>query len=286
MSNQITEGFVNQFKNVVKLLLQQSGSKMRKSVMEQQCYGEGAKILEQVGSVTPRLRTVRHAPSPQMDTPQSARWVYPVGDYDWGDFIDVPDKVKTIVNFDSPYADAARKALGRGIDDQIFTGALGTNNIGKNGSSTEAFTGQTVTTAGGLTVAKLREARLKLMEAEVDVENEKLWFVCRAKQHDNLLADALAISQDFTDRPRLEDGMIRSFLGFEFIVTERVPLNGSSRARCLAYPTSGLALGVWNDINVKVSERADMSYSTYVYAQMIVGATRTELKKVVEVECT
>ena len=287
MSNQITTAFVNKYTNVVKHLLQQKGSKLRKSVMVQQCHGEGAKIVEQVGSVNPRKRTTRHADSPLIETPHAARWVFPQ-DYDWGDLIDDPDKVRTIAEFSSPYAQNAMYALGRAIDDEIILAATGTANVGKTGSDTEAFAAsQQVTTAGGLTVAKLREARLKLAQAEVDTENEKLWFVGKAKQQDNLLGDALAISQDYTDRPVLVDGRIRSFMGFEFIWTERVLAGtaGGAHDRCFCYPQSGMALGIWDDIMTRITERSDKSFSTYVYAKGTFGATRTELRKVVEVQC-
>ena len=43
---------------------------------------------------------------------------------------------------------------------------------------------------------------------------------------------------------------------------------------------------MWHDINTRIGERADKSYSTQVYAKGTFGATRVEEKKVVEILCT
>jgi len=39
------------------------------------------------------------------------------------------------------------------------------------------------------------------------------------------------------------------------------------------------------DVNVKISERADKNYSTQIYCELSVGATRIEDEKVVEIAC-
>jgi hypothetical protein len=66
---------------------------------------------------------------------------------------------------------------------------------------------------------------------------------------------------------------------------ERLPVDVSTHRRVIAWAKSGLHLGMWNDINTKISERADKSYASQVYVKGTFGATRTEEKKVVEILC-
>ena len=178
-------------------------------------------------------------------------------------------------------------ALGRAMDDLIIAAATGTAKTGEDGTTSTAFpSGQTAgTTAGGLTIVKLREAMQLLIAAEVDVDNEPLFCAIGAQQHDDLLGQTQAISLDFTNKPVLVDGRIRSFMGFNFIDSQRLALSGTDRT-AICFAKSGLHLGFWNDIEVQISDRADKSYSTQVYCKGTFGATRVEEKKVVAITCS
>jgi hypothetical protein len=123
------------------------------------------------------------------------------------------------------------------------------------------------------------------MAGEVDVDNEQLFAVITAQQHDDLLSEAQAISLDYNTRPVLVDGRITAFMGFNFIHCERLTADASTYRRVPVFAKSGLHLGMWNDINTMVSERADKGYATQVYVKGTFGATRTEEKKIVEIKC-
>ena len=49
---------------------------------------------------------------------------------------------------------------------------------------------------------------------------------------------------------------------------------------------SGVVLALGKDIKTEITQRADKSYATQVYAAMSIGATRMEEAKVVQVLCT
>jgi hypothetical protein len=178
-------------------------------------------------------------------------------------------------------------ALGRAMDDLIVTAATGTSKTGEDGTTSTSFpAGQTAgTTSGGLTVVKLREAMQLLIAAEVDVDNEPLFCAIGAQQHDDLLGQTQAISLDFTTQPVLVDGRIKAFMGFNFIDSQRLAISGTDRT-VICWAKTGLHLGLWNDINVQISDRADKSYSTQVYCKGTFGATRVEEKKVVAITCS
>jgi hypothetical protein len=286
MSTFVTTAFVQQYKTNVALLLQQRGSKLRRAVMEDSYTGKAGKAVEQIGAVNAKKRTSRHADTPQISTPHSARWVYP-SDYEWADLIDEQDKLRMLVELTSPYALNGAMAMGRAIDDEIIAALFGTAKTGENGSTDTAFdtaNQQVAAATSGLTVAKLRAAKKILMAREVDIEADQLFVAITATQHDNLLGETQATSLDYNTRPVLVDGKITAFMGFNFIHTERLEKTGSDR-RVPAWAKSGVHLGVWNDITTRVGERADKSYSNQVYVKGTFGATRLEEGKVVEILC-
>lgn len=291
MSFNITTHFVQQYTTNVQLLLQQKGSKLRNAVTVGSYTGKAAKAIEQVGPVTAQKRTIRHGDTPLISTPADARWVFPV-DYEWADLIDDQDKLRMLIDPTSSYSQNGAYALGRAMDDEIITAFFADAKTGENGSTTTSFganqdvvvaTGSTGAT--GLNISKLREAKKILMANEVDIDNDPLFCIITAQQHDDLLNEAQAISLDYNTRPVLVDGKITAFMGFNFIHTERLPVNSSSYRRVPAFAKSGMHLGLFNDINTMISERADKGYATQVYVKGTFGATRTEEGKVVEIVC-
>lgn len=286
MSNEIMEWSVIDYKSTVESLLQQRGSKFRMCVMEDSYHGKSGKAVNQIGPVTAQKRTTRHADTPLIETPQDARWVYPE-DYEWADLIDDQDKLRVIADPTSPYAINGAMAMGRAIDDAIITALTGTAKTGEDGATSTIFpASQTAaTTAGGLTIAKLREAMQMLIAAEVDVDNEELYCAIGAQQHDDLLGETQAVSLDYTNKPVLMDGRIKAFMGYNFLDSQRLALSGTDRT-VVCWAKSGMHLGIWNDITAKISERDDKSYATQVYVKGTFGATRTEEKKVVAITCS
>lgn len=292
MSFNVSTHFVQQYTTNVQLLLQQKGSKLRDAVTIGSYQGKAAKAIEQVGSVNAQKRTVRHGDTPLISTPADARWVFP-NDYEWADLIDDQDKLRMLIDPQSSYALNGAYALGRAMDDEIIEAFFGVSKTGENGSTNTSFPASQdvdadVGAAGatGLNIAKLREAKKILMANEVDIDNDPLFCIITAEQHDDLLNEAQAISLDYNTRPVLVDGKITAFMGFNFIHTERLGVDGDSYRRVPAFAKSGMHLGMWNDIKTMISERDDKGYATQVYVKGTFGATRTEEKKVVEIKCS
>ena len=287
MSFEVTTAFVQQYTTNVQLLLQQRGSKLRDCCTMGSYTGKAAKAVEQIGAVTAQERTTRHADTPLISTPHDARWVFP-RDFEWADMIDDQDKLRMLIDPTSPYAQNGAYALGRKLDDIIIAAALGTAQTGENGSTATEFstaTQQIAVGATGLTVAKLRQARRILAANEVDLASDMLYIAVTAQQIDNLLGTTEVTSSDFNSVKALVQGDIDTFMGFKFIQTELLGLDGSGDRRCFAWAKSGMHVAMWNDINTKISERADKSYAMQVYVKGTFGATRVDEKKVVEIIC-
>jgi len=283
MSTQITTAFVQQYSNNVAMLSQQKGSLLRGSVDSESIVGKNA-FFDQVGVATAVKRTTRHGDTPQIDTPHSRRRVSLV-DYEYADLIDNQDKIRTLIDPTSSYALAAAYALGRAMDDEIIAAASGTAFTGETGStSTTLPSGQKITESGtdGLTIAKLRNAKEIMDSASVDPSIPR-YIVVGPKQISDLLGTTQITSSDFNTVKALANGEVSTFLGFNFIVSNRLTLSSSKRL-CLAYAMDGLKMAIGQDIMTRIDERSDKGYSTQVYVCQSIGATRMEEEKVVTIQ--
>jgi hypothetical protein len=284
MSVQITTAFVNQFSSNIQMLSQQMGSLLRNAVDVETVNGEKA-FFDQVGSAAAVLRTTRHADTPLIDTPHSRRMVT-MSDYEYADLIDDQDKVRLLVDPTSTYARAAAAAMGRAMDDVIISAALSTSLTGKDGTTSTPFdsNNQIAVGAAGLTLAKLIEAKEILDSNDVDPSIPR-YIAVSPKQITNLLDDPEVTSADYNTVRALVKGELDTYVGFKFVTTNRLGLDGSGDRRCFAWAMDGIKLAVGKEPTARIDERADKSYATQVYYCMSVGATRMEEAKVVEILC-
>jgi hypothetical protein len=284
MSVQITTAFVNQFSSNIQMLSQQMGSLLRNAVDVETVNGEKA-FFDQVGSAAAVLRTTRHADTPLIDTPHSRRMVT-MSDYEYADLIDDQDKVRLLVDPTSTYARAAAAAMGRAMDDVIISAALGTSLTGKDGTTSTPFDSNNTIAVGGagLTLSKLIEAKEILDSNDVDPSIPR-YMAVSPKQIANLLDDNEITSADYNTVRALVKGELDTFVGFKFIMTNRLGVDGSGDRRCFAWAMDGLKLAVGKEPTARIDERADKSYATQVYYCMSIGATRMEEAKVVEIIC-
>ena len=282
MSTQVTTAFVQQYSANIQMLSQEMGSLLRDKVRLESVVGKNA-FFDQVGAVTAQKRTSRHSDTPQIDTPHARRRVSLV-DYEFADLIDEQDKVRLLIDPTSSYAQAAAFAMGRAMDDEIISAALGTAFTGETGSTSTANANQIVHGSTGLTIAKLRSAKETLDLNSVDPSIPRN-IIVGPKQITDLLGTTEVTSSDFNTVKALANGEINQFLGFNFIVSNRLSLDGTTRS-CIAYAQDGIALGVGKDVTARIDERADKGYATQVYYCASFGATRMEEDKVVEVQAT
>jgi hypothetical protein len=289
MSFQITTAFVQQYTDNVQLLVQQKGSRLRGTTMEESVNGKNY-FFDQIGSTSARQVTERHGDSPLMNTPHARRMVT-MSDYDWGDLIDKFDRVRTLADFTSPYVQNAGFAMGRAIDTVILTSLFATAYVGETGTTTVAFPGSSVIPVNfgganiGLTVEKLREARRLLKAGNVDM-TDPFTVPLNAKRSDDLLGTTQVTSADYNSVKALVQGEIDTFVGFKFPHTELIQVDSNGYDRIPAYAKSGVALAVGMEVTSRVTERSDKRFSTYVYYCMSLGATRMEEEKVIEIKCT
>ena len=284
MSSQITTAFVNQFSANVTMLSQQMGSLLRNTVDVETINGEKA-FFDQVGSAAAVQRTTRNADTPIMETPHARRMVS-LKDFEYADLVDDQDKIRMLIDPTSTYARAAAAAMGRAMDDEIIAAFNASALTGKTGATSTALPSsqQIAHGSAGLTIAKLVEAKQKLDEQSVDPSIRR-YIACSPKQISDLLNNTTVTSADFNTVRALATGTISEFVGFTFIVTNRLQVDGSSNRLVYAWAQDGIKMAIGKEPTARIEERADKSYSTQVYYCSSFAATRMEEDKVVEIAC-
>ncbi len=301
MANTYDVAFVQQYSANVQMLAQQIGSRFAGKCRVEPVKGYYG-YFDQVGSTTATKRAQVYGTSGShpgygqgndafKNTPHVRRQV-PLYDYDWADLIDEPDKIRSLIDPTNAYAMAAAAAMGRAKDDELIAAAFGDAKTGKEGGTTitwAAQTGQIIPYGStGMTIAKILSAKEILDANEID-ERIPRYMSLTAKQVTELLNSTEIKSADYNTVKALAEGRLNTFAGFEFVrserlttITDAVP---NTYRRCIAWAADGLLLGVGQNVKARVTERSDYNYATQVFFSMVIGATRMEETKVVEVQC-
>ena len=295
MSINIPAWFARQYATNVQLKLQIMGSVLRPYVTEGSYTGEAAQVVDQIGAVEMQPVTQRFAPMGRVDSPLDSRWVYPQ-DWDLPQLFDKFDKLRTIVDEESPSVQNAVIAAGRQIDRIILKAFTADAKTGVNGgTTTTVVAGNEVDVAVGganskLNVAKLLEV-IRLARANyVDLDRDPLYGILTAADNASLMQEIQVISSDFNggmEKPVLQSGKITQFLGINFVYCElaETVLAGTNEVNVPFWVKSGMHLGIWNDVTTSTSVRNDIQGEPFqAYLKMTMGATRIEENKVYNVE--
>ena len=83
----------------------------------------------------------------------------------------------------------------------------------------------------------------------------------------------------------LGDGELRKFLGFNMVVSERLAVSSNVRTT-FAFTRSGLHLGIWKEMSTRIDNRQDLTSQPWqLYSMISAGACRTQLGKIVQINC-
>jgi len=294
MSENLFKLYVTEFSTILVLKLQQRQSKLRGRVMEGFHVGKQASPIQYIGAIQMRAPAGRFAPIQRQDVDFTRRWVFPV-DKEAFQLIDTFDKLKILQDPTSQYSDVAAAAVAREWDDRLIGAAFAAAQIGADagGLSTENFSTTNFqiastfgsSSASGLTVAKMIEAKRLFRKFQVDVDAETMCWVTNSQGESDLLNQVQVVSTEFSDRPVLQDGKVTRFLGFDIVYSERLTSTSNVRQN-IAFVKSGLYLGVWKDTENSIDRRVDLSGLPYQVATLMSsGATRLEPGRLLQVLC-
>tara|TARA_R110000803_G_scaffold62696_3_gene123091 strand:- start:3053 stop:3925 length:873 start_codon:yes stop_codon:yes gene_type:complete len=287
MSNQINKAFESQFSDNFIHLASQKASKLAGAVRMEQVNDAKQFFFDRMDTVSMVQSVSRHEDTPLTEVPFSRRRVT-FNTYRAVDLIDNPDRVKMAKDPTSPTMKQLMAAMNRQKDDVIISAALGSAysvNSADSASAVSLPSGQQIVNGGtDLTLAKLLEAKKKLLSNDVDPAEEPMYVVVGPDQLEALLGVTTNTSVDFNSVRALMNAELDTWCGFKFIISTRLAKVGNIRS-CFAWAKSGLGLAMNGTPNIRISERSDKNYSTQVFVEASMGATRIEDEKVVQIDC-
>lgn len=267
--------YTQSFKSVFNLLPQDKGSKLLSRVtIESGLKGEGAVASDQIGKTDVNEVTDRYGDSPHNEVDMKRRWYVP-RQFDWGHLFERADKVRTLGDPQNVIATSAKNAFGRKVDDVIVESFFAANRTGKQGGTSTNFDSNNIIAHGsaGFTITKLEQAKEIFRGYDIDIDNEHPVVVLSPKAERQLFNETKYASRDYGE-PVLDKGILKSFLGFDFVVKNRLPIDGSNIRSCPVFVKSAVGVGIWEELIVELSKRDDKKYLWYLYMNQIFSATR------------
>lgn len=292
----IDTAFRNGYQSDFEIKFQQNASRLQSTVTVRPQNVE-RDMYDRLGTVNVTRKSVRHGPTVLNDADHT-RIAVLIDDYRPDALaFDSEDKLRMqLADPRNGYAKMQAMALGRQVDSVIIAAATGTTYTGKQGTTAETYTAVTygvavdavapgaVAANSNLTIEKLIQAKSKFGVAESVMDGEELFFVLTQSQLDSLLRTTEVTNADYNAVKALVNGQVDTFMGFKFVRTQLLSKTSNTRT-CLAYPKSGIILGMADQLTARMDERSDLNYTWQVWCQGTFGATRTWLEKVVSVAC-
>jgi len=283
--------FVKQYDSMLQMAAAQSESRLSKAVQKQSLKGEEG-YIEQLGSLSMVERTSRFAEVTPADITHSRR-KYFARTYEVPSWIEKDDEFQMLINRPEAYAIRHAEAANQKIDDVIIEAFDASVMTGKTGTTTTTFDTanqliasdfEVAATHTNLTVRKLLRALTKLNAAETLNNGAKRYIVCSSVNIESLLRDNNVTSADFNSVKALVAGEVNSFLGFEFIRSERLGLNGSYR-KAFAFTSEAMVLVNSYALETKMDYLPERSHVLQILSKMRVGAVRNFENKIVRIDC-
>lgn len=275
------------YATAVRLCAQQTQSKLEATVMVQpNIKGETAVAANLLGKFSTKEREGRYEATHVVDVNRYVRWFEPTMN-SGAVIIDNWDKIRMDVDPEDKLIQAIMSCYHRDIDDIIYKAYFAAAKTGKKAETTTNYdTAMTVTAdeGGGDIIKKINLAQQRIQSKDVDVEQEEIIMLVPPVGETQLKEAGIYISSDYNDNKPLAGKKLTPYAGINFVRYNFAPTEG--KYICPVYCKSGLALGKWQDINIKISERDDLSYAKQIYAEYSLGATRLEEAKCAAIEIT
>ena len=279
MAISIDNVYIQTFENIVRHLAQQKQARLRMCVDERGVSSEKHN-WERMGQNTAVEKTSARQATPENDSPWSRR-VSIAKTWNVGDTVEQEDPIQMLVDPQSNTAYSLAMAMKRAQDDSIIAAATG-NSLDGAGAPVAFPGGQVVGT--GIAVFSfdgVTEVYEKFMENDIDPEETK-YMIIGPVQLRKMQQLTEYTSSDYVNIKTLAtSGFVRSWMGFDWIVSTRLLAPAGGEISCLAMTKRAIGLQMNRDIAVRVAEDPSISFAWRVYCYGTWGATRVEDEQIV-----
>lgn len=291
MAITIDSAYIETFEANVRHLAQQGTTKLRPYVTEVHNQSESHN-WDRLAPSAPRQKTSARMVSPAGGSGSGAvgstdgltwdRRKSLVATWDTGEIVEVEDPVQMLIDPKSAITMNLGMNMRRAVDDVIIASALADATDGTGGAVTFPAGQKLGDGTGVISIDTILEVQELFNKNDVDPDEAKV-FVIGPTQQRKLMQLLEVTSADFQSVKALSTGKLPNFMGFDWVVSNRLNEPVAGQIDCLAFSRKGIGLHVAKDITAKVGERTDMSFAWQCYCHMTMGATRVEDEHVVQV---
>lgn len=240
-----------------------------------------------------REKTERAGPSRPSDIPTYQRWVRP-RPYEKVTIFDEFDPVALgqLPDPEMPAVVTHATTANRNKDIVQINGMIGTNYTGPSGTGTATLSSAnqiavTYKNGGvniGLTLAKMTQAQY-VLDAN-NVPQGDRFFAYAAKQLNNLLTNVDQVANYlYNDVKALIDGKLNKFLGFEFRMTQLLPVTTAGVRTNIFWHKRGVAMGIGVEKKTHVDILPTQQHALQIRTVVLLDTTRLEEALVGTVAC-
>ncbi|MBW4710733.1 hypothetical protein KX928_23330 [Roseobacter sp. YSTF-M11] len=311
----VEQHHVDQYAADVQMVAQQLRNPIRDMVTIVPASGVAQTASELIGEADYHEADDYDRRNPDNRNELSRRWLTRPKAIERGTYIDTADKFDLARDPTSEYMRNNVAAVERGYYDRLLGiskaadgtfkitggGILGYAQEGKRpGTKSSLPAGQYVAanykiggggSATGLTMDKLRKAKLLLNKAEFGLDPQNMDPMCALispDQVDDLIAIAeqtkLNINAFTVDQ--LVDGKPTKLLGFTWLVSNRIPYDSNGDRLCAFWGKSNIVGGEWQGVEGDIWNDTAAKKLPYTYVSAYLDAVRVQDKGVVVARCT
>jgi len=285
MPTSITQAFVQQWDDTIRLQAQQKESRLEKATMDKGSITGESFTYNRLADIddTP-ANTQRHGSTDWSDATHTTR-VALMQDFYQALPVDRADEPKLLANPGSTaYPASLRAAWNRRKDRVIFAALLGTVQ-NKDGTTSTLPAGQLIAAGGtGFTKAKIIQGRklFRANEADGVEDGEELYCAFNSEMMEDVLSDTTLTSADYMAVKMLYQGDVSGkWMGINWIPYESITLVSNTYTTAM-WCKSGLVRGT-GFVEGRTQRRGDKKDTLQVSMAGSYGAVRTEEEKVVQI---
>ena len=281
MTITISKAYIKTFEQNVIHLAQQSVSRLRNFVTEKN-QTSSSNSWGRIASEDMASKASARTATPEADTEWSNR-IATVATYHIGDTTEPEDSVQMAMDPNSALVRTFAAAANRQIDDLIIAAASAVAldeagatpalpSASKIGDATTEFTFDLVT-----------QVVENFLEQEVGPEIPKC-FVVSPNCVRKMMNWTEFTSADFTNVKVLAtSGFLPNWMGFTWIVSNRLAVPAGLQRKCLAFSKQALGLLVAKDTWTEIAKDPSKSFLTRFYAALTMGCVRVQDEHITEV---
>lgn len=281
MAITIDKVYIQTFERNVRHLAQQADTRLRRFVTEKATDGQKHN-WERLGSGEASLKAAARVATPTSDLPWSRR-VSLAQTYHMGETVEQEDVVQMLIDPNSNVSAAIANGMKRKIDDILIAAATGTA-LNGDGTTSTFPAGQLVGDGTApISIDNILEVQEKFYKNDIDPDESKVMVISPTVQR-KLMSLMEVTSGDYQNSKALATGMLPNWMGFDWVVSNRLLVPVAGQISCLAFTKRALGFQVNRDITAKVAEDPSLSFAWRIYAAMTMGAVRTEDEHIVHLK--